>query len=141
LPSGPPHSFMPPIWPFKKKAPPIVENRVQKSSYSRGGDSAASDTLSDRSHVDDANFQAAMAALSTPHIEGAVASTPQESDSSVKPSSLSMGGKSSEAEMAGEKGEWVNHGDGYWYFKKRDGSFSPIPHIKNAAGELQAYQA
>ena len=132
---------MPPIWPFKKKAPPIGENRVQKSSYSRGGDSAASTTLSDRSHVDDANFQAAMAALSTPHIEGAVVSTPQESGSSVTPLSLSKEkGESSKAGIAGEEGEWINHDDGYWYFRKLDGNFLPIPHVKNGAGEFQAHQ-
>ncbi len=141
---------MAPIWPFKKKPVAVAEKEIVKSTYSRGGDSAASDSLADRSHVEDDSFKAAMASLSTPHIAavegGNIAPTSETTTSPVLDSSpITVKEETNQVnkeEVREESdGNWVNHSDGYWYLQKPDGSFLPTPHVKDSSGDITPFVA
>ena len=57
---------MVPPWPFKKKSKESEESPAPVA-YELGDDSSAK-ALADKSHVENNDFKAAMAALSTPHL-------------------------------------------------------------------------
>lgn len=94
-----------PIWPFKNKASKLAEESPAPIAYSIGEENTAEE-LSDTSHKEDSDYKAAMALF----------------------------GGSNEEGSKDAKGEWINHTDGYWYLKKPDGSFEPIPHLEDAEG-------
>ncbi len=106
---------MTPPWPFKKAAP--QEETAQPVSYDRGQDGAVA-TLNDKSHVENQDFKAAMAALSTPHLDAS-------------------SGEKKEPDNA----EYVQSGDGYWYLKKADGSYDHTPYVKSEDGSFTPYSA
>jgi hypothetical protein len=108
--------FMTPPWPFKKKAAP-QEETAQPVAYDRDQDGSAA-TLNDKSHVENQDFKAAMAALSTPHLE-----------------------TSSGEQKVPTNAEYVQSGDGYWYLKKADGSYDPTPYVKSEDGSFSPYSA
>lgn len=123
---------MPPIWPFKKKAvlaEPIVAEVVE---YQRGDDGKAEAALSDRSHVEDSDFQEAMLALSQPHLSTTAAGQPVVPTEVVENIPLPKS-KSDE--------QWVQNSDGYWYKKKADGSFEGTAYIENSRGEKVPYSS
>lgn len=107
---------MTPPWPFKKKAAP-EEQPEKPISYERGQDDASA-TLEDKSHVENQDFKAAMAALSTPHLETST-KVPEV------PTTL----------------EYVQSGDGYWYLKKADGTYDPTPYVKSEDGNYVPYSS
>ena len=53
------------IWPFKKQA---AEPKVPKIVEYDGSEDTASETLADRSHVEDAEYKAALDILTNPHL-------------------------------------------------------------------------
>ncbi len=111
---------MAPPWPFKKKSQEREES-PSPIAYELGDDSSAK-TLADKSHVESSDFKAAMAALSTPHLE----TTPSDSaDSSPSEESASV---------------HVQSSDGYWYLQAPDGTFDPTPHIKLEDGSFKPYE-
>ena len=62
------HLAMPPIWPFRKKIGRDKDSAPEVVEYDRAEDARVKkETLDDRSHVEDTNFQAAMS-LSLIHI-------------------------------------------------------------------------
>mgnify|MGYP000161189124 CR=1 FL=1 len=110
------------IWPFKKKA---AEPEGLKVVEYDGSEDTASETLADRSHVEDDQFKAALDLLTNPHLgapEGgeATGSTVVEVDGS-------------------EKSNFEKSEDGYYYRKNSDGSFDPKAHTKNDDGTYSPY--
>ncbi len=113
---GPEHSYTMPLWwPFRRREP--VDTGFEEVGYT--GEEDTEDTLADRSHVESEEFQNAMAIL-TASTETAPAGEP--------------------APKPGEgEGGWVDNNDGYWYWKKADGTFDPTPHIKRPDGSMEPY--
>lgn len=112
------------IWPFKKQAaepkgPKIVE-------YDRSEDTA-SETLADRSHVEDAEYKAALNLLTDPHL-GA-----PEAGEAVGKVVVELDGS--------ESSNFEKSDDGYYYRKNSDGSFDPKPHTINDDGTFSPYTA
>ena len=132
---------MPPIWPFRKKAVVAVPTAAGVVEYHRGGDGESEAALADRSHVEDSDYQAAMDALSQPHL-----GTPEAGQAA--PTTLT--GNSIPTTEVGENiplpkpqadEQWVKNHDGYWYRKKADGSFEATAHVENSSGEKVPYSA
>ena len=123
---------MPPIWPFKKKAVLTEPTVAEVVEYKRGDDGKAEAALSDRSHVEDSDFQEAMLALSQPHLSTTAVGQPAVPTEVVENIPLPKS-KSDE--------QWVQNSDGYWYKKKADGSFEDTAYIENSRGEKVPYSS
>ena len=112
---------MAPPWPFKRKSKELEESPAPVA-YELGDDSSAK-ALADKSHVENNDFKAAMAALSTPHLNTEI---PVINELSVQ----------SEDKVSVH----VQSSDGYWYLKAPDGSFGSIPFIKLEDGTFKPYE-
>ena len=112
------------LWPFKKKAP---EPEGQKIVTYSAEDSSAEELLSDRSHIEDEKYKAALDLLTKPHIEN-----PEAGDISV----VEVLNSDVSSSL-----EYVQSYDDYWYLKKEDGSFDHQPYVKNEDGSYSEYSA
>lgn len=97
-----------PVWPFKKKAAEAAEVAPEAVIYERG-ENGAEGILTDTSHTEAADFQAAMTLFSS-------------------------GAPEKDIENKSEDFTWVAHDDGYHYKKNSDGSFQETPHVKDGEG-------
>ena len=121
---------MPPIWPFRKKSARDEDSAPEVVEYDRVEDARKKiASLEDRSHVEDTNFQAALSALSTPHL-----GIPE----SGTPAPTTVGGENPEP-TKGSQDDWIKHTDGYWYRKKPDGTFDKTPHVEDSNGQKTPY--
>ena len=102
-----------PVWPFKKKEAEIEQPPPENISYQRSDDTA-SELLSDTSHTEAADYQAAMALFSSSDSDNA----PKETDVPFT---------------------WVSHDDGYHYKKNSDGSFQETPYVIDEKGNYIPY--
>jgi len=109
------------FWPFKKKPP---EPEGQKIVTYSADDNSAEELLSDRSHIEDEQYKAALDLLTKPHIE-----LPDGGDPSIV----------KVLDSTSSDGEFVQSDDGYWYRMKEDGTFNPKPYIKNDDGDFSEY--
>jgi hypothetical protein len=123
---------MPPIWPFKKKAVAVQPTAPDVVEYQRGGDGEAEAALADRSHVEDSSFQAAMDALSQPHLG---------SPEAGKPAQATEVGENIPLPKPQSGEQWVKNADGYWYRKQADGSFEATAYVENSSGEKVPYSS
>lgn len=89
--------------------------------------SSAEELLSDRSHIEDEQYKAALDLLTKPHIEN-----PEGGDLSV----VEVLNSDASSSL-----EYVQSDDGYWYLKKEDGSFNHQPYVKNEDGSYSEYSA
>ena len=139
---------MPLWWPFRRREP--VQTGFETVEYT--AEETTEETLSDRSHIESEDFQSALASLtgSADADQSAVVRTevvPHEGDveaaelGALIDTASKVVATSTEAEPgpgAGE-GEWVNNNDGYWYWRRVDGSFDSTPHIKRPDGTMDPY--
>ena len=102
-----------PVWPFKKKEAEIEPAPPKNVSYQRSDDTA-SDLLSDKSHTETADYQAAMALFSS-----------SNSNNATKGTDVTF--------------TWVSHADGYHYKKNSDGTFQETPYIVDEKGNYIPY--
>jgi len=110
---------MAPPWPFKKKK---QETEISPAPVAYElGDGSSAKTLADKSHVESTDFKAAMAALSTPHLDTA---TPEADLNAQSESNTPV---------------HVQSSDGYWYLKAADGSFEPTPYVKLEDGSFKPH--
>ena len=123
---------MAPIWPFKKKPQSVELSESTVVEYSRGGDGQTQAALDDRSHIESADFQAAMSALSVPEESGDVDLPPKIENVALPKSS---------SQTPAPQEEWLHHSDGYWYQKKADGSFDSTPYVDDGEGNKVPYSA
>ena len=114
------------LWPFKKKA---AEPEGQKVVTYNRDDSHAEGVLSDRSHVEDDDYKAALDLLTKPHLGG-------EAGKEIISQTVIESDDDNEAEMDYQQGT-----DGYWYMKNSDGSFEPTAYIKGDDGSFAPYSA
>ena len=87
--------------------------------YARGDGGQPSEAVSDRSHLESEDYQAAMYALAIPHLSA-----------------------EEEADIAGStetEPEWMQSSDGHWYLKQDDGSYDRTPHTKQEDGTFKPY--
>ena len=112
------------IWPFKKQA---AEPKGPKIVEYDGSEDTASETLADRSHVEDAEYKAALDILTNPHL-----GVPEAGEAVGKVVVELDGTESSNFEKSD---------DGYYYRKNSDGSFDPNPHTINDDGSFSPYIA
>ncbi len=112
------------IWPFKKQA---AEPKGPKIVEYDGSEDTASETLADRSHVEDAEYKAALDILTNPHL-----GVP-EAGEAVGKGVVELDGT--------ESCNFEKSDDGYYYRKNSDGSFDPNPHTKNVDGSFSPYIA
>ncbi|MBO58063.1 MAG: hypothetical protein CMA77_03595 [Euryarchaeota archaeon] len=112
------------FWPFKKKPP---ETEGQKIVTYSADDNSSEELLSDRSHIEDEQYKAALDLLTKPHIE-----MPDGGDPSV----VEVLNSDTSSNL-----EYVQSDDGYWYLKKEDGTFDPQPYLKNKDGSYSKYSS
>ena len=112
------------IWPFKKQA---AEPKGPKIVEYDGSEDTASETLADRSHVEDAEYKAALDILTNPHL-----GVP-EAGEAVEKVVVELDGT--------ESSNFEKSDDGYYYRKNSDGSFDPNPHTINDDGSFSPYIA
>lgn len=126
------------IWPFKKKAAEVEGQKIV--TYSKD-DHHAEGIISDRSHIEDDQYQAAIDLLTKPHLgkksAGEVVKTEvvdtQQNEGTVDLVDTVSGG--------GTEREYVLGGDGYWYLKNDDGSFDQTAYVKFEDGSFSPYSA
>ena len=137
-------------WPFKRKEPePEVQEIIE---YELGGADPASQTMEDRSHIEEKTYQNALSLLSSPHLgapesEEVAHSTEVESESS--PDSVADTASSSTPETIStnetqettidDASNWLHHTDGYWYRKDGAGGFEATAHTKESDGTFAPY--
>ena len=102
-----------PVWPFKKKEAEIEQGPPEKVSYQRSDDTASA-LLTDKSHTEAADYQAAMALFSS-----------SDSNTATKATDVPF--------------TWVSHDDGYHYKKNSDGSFQETPYVIDEKGNYIPY--
>jgi hypothetical protein len=152
------------IWPFKKKS---VEAEGQKIvTYSKDDDNAEK-IMTDRSHIEDDQYQAALDLLTKPHLgkesSGEVVPTkvvesPQnqetvdllatvsdadsEAESGAESEDESGAGSEDESGAGSEdesEAEYEESSDGYWYLKNDDGTFEETAYVKGDDGSFSPY--
>jgi hypothetical protein len=142
-------------WPFKRKEP--EEQGQEVIEYELGGENQASQTMEDRSHIEEKTYQNALSLLSSPHLgapeAGDVApskeisdetspetgsTTPPEADSTTPPKADSI---NPDAVAVDDMSNWLNHTDGYWYRKDGTGGFEATAHTKKSDGTFTPYNA
>lgn len=126
---------MPPFWPFakKKKLLSLNEAAPEPVVYRKTGDEGIKSTSTVQQKAD---YKAALsffgegqdtvkkAEEQSQYYDGISASNPVPHQPSASfPSSF----------------DWVHHTDGYHYKRLDNGSFDPIPHVKNGDGTYQPY--
>ncbi len=125
------------IWPFKKKA---AEAEGQKIVTYSKDDHHAEEIMSDRSHIEGDQYQAAIDLLTNPHLgkesAGEVVKTEvvdtQQNEEIVDLVDTVGGGIELEYEQSD---------DGYWYLKNADGSFDETAYVKSEDGSFSPYSA
>lgn len=135
------------LWPFKKKSPPRKEAEV--ITYTKN-DTHAEEILSDRSHVEDDQFKAALDLLTKPHLGGEAGGeiiqktvidvgeeTPDLLQTGVPEGAPAP--ESTATASSPDEGEFEQSGDGYWYRKKADGSYDPEAYVKQEDGSFTPY--
>lgn len=118
------------IWPFKKKS---VEAEGQKIVTYSKDDHQAEEIMTDRSHIEDDQYQAALDLLTKPHLGGE--SSGAAAETNVLDSSQNEGTVSDD-EL---EGEYEESDDGYWYLKNDDGTFEETAHVKAEDGSFSPY--
>tara|TARA_B110000116_G_scaffold271856_1_gene293986 strand:- start:61 stop:432 length:372 start_codon:yes stop_codon:yes gene_type:complete len=118
------------IWPFKKKS---VEAEGQKIVTYSKDDHQAEEIMTDRSHIEDDQYQAALDLLTKPHLGGE--SSGAAAETNVVDSSQNEGTVSDD-EL---EGEYEESDDGYWYLKNDDGTFEETAHVKAEDGSFSPY--
>jgi len=136
------------IWPFKKKS---VEAEGQKIvTYSKDDDNAEK-IMTDRSHIEDDQYQAALDLLTKPHLgkesSGEVVPT-KVVESPQNQETVDLLATVSDAESEAESGaesedeseaEYEESSDGYWYLKNDDGTFEETAYVKGDDGSFSPY--
>ena len=152
---------MPPFWPFKKKEAVVQleETAPAPIVYKRGEDpNARPDVEADSGAYKDAlalfgdgSQKVEAASDQSVHYDGVTAAQPEADSTSVSTDeAMTTGQKNMETEDVGSVEEalpsneetafsWVHHTDGYHYKQRADGSFEPMPHIKNQDGTYSPY--
>lgn len=138
------------LWPFKKKAAEAEAPEIV--TYERG-DTHADEILSDRSHVEDEQYKAALDLLTNPHLGGEpggeiTEKVILEADEDT-PDLLNLAGvpRGQPTPQPTPKSDtdggdiYVQSGDGYWYRIKSDGSYDSTAHSKDDGGSYKPYRA
>jgi hypothetical protein len=141
---------MPLWWPFRRREP--VKTGYDEIEYTAEEDT--DQTLSDRSHIEDEAFQGALATLTgspdadqSPVVKTEVVADERvvkaaELGSLIDTASMIVATSTEADPNPGEDdGEWVDNNDGYWYWRKEDGTFDETPHIKRPDGGMEAYSS
>lgn len=118
------------IWPFKKKS---VEAEGQKIVTYSKDDHQAEEIMTDRSHIEDDQYQAALDLLTKPHLGGE--SSGADAETNVVDSPQNEGTVSDDE----SEGEYEESDDGYWYLKNDDGTFEETAHVKAEDGSFSPY--
>jgi hypothetical protein len=128
------------IWPFKKKSPEAAGQKIV--TYSKDDDNAE-EILTDRSHIEDDQYQAALDLLTNPHLG-------EESSGEVAPNIVVESSQNEEnvdllatvtdgESEAESEAEYEESSDGYWYLKNDDGTFEETAYVKGEDGSFSPY--
>lgn len=124
------------IWPFKKKS---VEAEGQKIVTYSKDDHHAEEIMTDRSHIESDQYQAALDLLTHPHLGG-------ESSGAAAETNVVESPRNEETvdlleTVSGDElgGEYEMSDDGYWYLKNDDGTFEKTAYVKAVDGSFSPY--
>ncbi len=124
------------IWPFKKKSPEAEGQKIV--TYSKDDDNAE-EILTDRSHIEDDQYQAALDLLTNPHLG-------EESSGEVAPNKVVESRQNEETvdllatvSDAESEAEYEESSDGYWYLRNDDGSFEDTAYVQEEDGSFSPY--
>jgi hypothetical protein len=124
------------IWPFKKKSPEAEGQKIV--TYSKDDDNAE-EILTDRSHIEDDQYQAALNLLTNPHLG-------EESSGEVAPNKVVESRQNEETvdllatvSDADSEAEYEESSDGYWYLRNDDGSFEDTAYVQEEDGSFSPY--
>lgn len=124
------------IWPFKKKSPEAEGQKIV--TYSKDDDNAE-EILTDRSHIEDDQYQAALDLLTNPHLG-------EESSGEVAPNKVVESRQNEETvdllatvSDADSEAEYEESSDGYWYLRNDDGSFEDTAYVQEEDGSFSPY--
>ena len=149
-------------WPFKRKGP--EEQGQEVIEYELGGDDQASQTMEDRSHIEEKTYQNALSLLSSPHLgkpdageivpttevapdsspESSLDSSPESSGESQSETSLttpSEPASTNSDDVTDDESNWLHHTDGYWYRKDGAGGFEATAYIREPDGTFAPFSA
>jgi hypothetical protein len=124
------------IWPFKKKS---VEAEGPKIVTYSKDDHHAEEIMTDRSHIESDQYQAALDLLTKPHLGGESSGAVAETNVVESPQSqetVDLLETVSDDEL---EGEYEVSDDGYWYLKNDDGTFEETAYVKAADGSFSPY--
>ena len=113
------------FWPFNKKKP---EPEGQKVVTYTKDENSSEELLSDRSHIEDDQYKAALDLLTKPHLGSPESGNPSTSEVVENENTGSLGVPT-----------YIQSDDGYWYILNDDGSYNPTAYIKNDDGSYSAY--
>ena len=134
---------MPLPWPFRRRKP--VPTGYETVDYTAEEDTE--DVLSDRSHIEDGDYQKALMQLEGVSLDDAGQAIKQTVVESEVIHEAALGDLMETAaalvdDTTGEQdGEWIYNNDGYWYLRKDDGSFDDTPHIKKPDGTMKPFKS
>ncbi len=124
------------IWPFKKKSPEAEGQKIV--TYSKDDDNAE-EILTDRSHIEDDQYQAALDLLTNPHLG-------EESSGEVAPNKVVESRQNEETvdllatvSDAESEAEYEESSDGYWYLRNDDGTFEDTAYVQEEDGSFSPY--
>ncbi len=124
------------IWPFKKKSPEAEGQKIV--TYSKDDDNAE-EILTDRSHIEDDQYQAALDLLTNPHLG-------EESSGEVAPNKVVESRQNEETvdllatvSDADSEAEYEESSDGYWYLRNDDGTFEDTAYVQEEDGSFSPY--
>ena len=141
-------------WPFKRKEP--EEQGQEVIEYELGGDDQASQTMEDRSHIEEKTYQNALSLLSSPHLgkpdageiapttEVAPDSSPESAPEYQSETSLttpSEPASTNSDDRMDDESNWLHHTDGYWYRKDGAGGFEATAYIRGPDGTFTPFSA
>jgi hypothetical protein len=124
------------IWPFKKKSPEAEGQKIV--TYSKD-DRHAEEIMTDRSHIEDDQYQAALDLLTNPHLSGESSGVVAETKVVESPQNEETVDLLETISDDEPEGEYEVSDDGYWYLKNDDGTFEETAHVKADDGSFSPY--